>query len=142
MLNVLVPWLKAIHFASLLIWSACLIAMPALFAAHRGIVGLEDGLMTRATTRFVYIALASPAAIIAIASGAALIHPTNAYAGWLPLKLTLVALMTAQHLLYGRCVILLHDKPSAWPTRYPLLLALLPTPLIVGVLYLVLAKPL
>jgi protoporphyrinogen IX oxidase len=141
LLNAVIPWLKALHFTSLMIWSACLIAMPALFAAHRAIVGTEDAVSARAASRFMYIAIASPAAIVAIASGAALIHPTNAYAGWMPLKLTLVALMTAHHLLCGRSVIALHDHPSAWPARHPVILALAPTPLIIGVLYLVLAKP-
>lgn len=135
------PWLKAIHFAALLVWSGSLFALPALFAAHRSVAGPVAEADARAMTRFAYIAVASPAAIIAIASGAALIHPTGAYAGWLALKLTLVALMAGFHLLLGRSVIVLHDRPRAWPARHALLLAFAPAPLIAGVLYLVLAKP-
>lgn len=139
--------MKVIHFASLLVWSGCLFALPALFAAHRAVGKPLDAtniqaIDMRAMTRFTYIAVASPAAILAIASGTALIHPTGAYAGWMPLKLTLVALMTGLHLLLGRSMIVLHDRPRAWPARHSLLLALAPAPLIVGVLYLVLAKPL
>lgn len=137
----LAPWLKALHFASLLTWSACLFAMPAIFAAHLSIAGPQDAVNARAMTRFAYIAIASPAAIVAIASGAALIHPTRAYSGWLPLKLTLVMLMAGFHVLCGRIAILLHDEPDAWPARHPVLLGLVPAPLIAGVLYLVLAKP-
>lgn len=142
MLEVLTPWLKALHFVSLFIWSACLFSLPAIFAAHRSIATVEDAIQLRAATRFAYIAIASPAAILAIASGTALIYPTSAYGGWLPLKLTLVACMSAFHVALGRITLMLHDNPKAWPTRVHALLAIVPAPLVLGVLYLVLAKPL
>ncbi|MFN3891293.1 MAG: CopD family protein [Beijerinckiaceae bacterium] len=137
----LLPWLKAVHFAALLIWSAGLFSMPALFAAHRTSSTPAQATDTRAVMRFTYVAVASPAATIAIASGAALIHPTGAYSGWLALKLALVAVMTGLHILCGRSVVALQDRPRAWPGRYWLALALAPAPPITGVLYLVLAKP-
>jgi uncharacterized integral membrane protein (TIGR00701 family) len=142
LLDVLTPWLKALHFVSLFIWSACLFSLPAIFAAHRSIATVEEAIQLRAATRFAYIAIASPAAITAIASGTALIYPTSAYGGWLPLKLTLVAFMSAFHVALGRITLMLHDNPKAWPTRFHALLALAPAPLVLGVLYLVLAKPL
>jgi protoporphyrinogen IX oxidase len=95
----------------------------------------------RAMTRIVFIGIASPAAIIAIISGSALVVVAAAHGGWLALKLTAVALMVMFHVYCGSLVAAFRLFPVK---RNPTLLhalVIVPTVLVPVVFYLVLAKP-
>ena len=138
----LIPWLKTVHIAALIVWSACLFALPALYAGFPDLRDPRGMLRHRAMARFTFIAIASPAAVIAIIAGTLLIHPTGSYAGWLVLKLGVVAMMVFFHVVCGRIVVMLHDHPRAWAARTHRWLLAVPLILIPTVLFLVLAKPL
>lgn len=137
----LIPWLKTIHITALIVWSAGLFALPAIYAAYPGLDHPRAMRRLRATARFTFIAIASPAAVITIIAGTLLIHPTGSYAGWLVVKLMAVALMVLFHVACGRIVVLLHHRPDLWAARTHHTLLLFPILLIAAVLYLVLAKP-
>lgn len=135
-------WLKVVHISALVFWCAGLFYLPGLFAAHARPLHRWDFHRLRAQSRTAYIGVASPAAIIAIASGTALIFVRGIEEGWLPLKLTLVALLTAVHLLDG-WLLARHAERSVH--HHPAILGLMvfaPALLIAGILWLVLAKPL
>jgi uncharacterized membrane protein len=135
------PWIKFVHLAALLAWCACLLALPSLLALFPLAHGRVNRRRLRAATRFVYIALASPAAVLAVVSGTALIHLMNAYAPWFFAKLTLVAAMVLFHAGCGKLVLVLRERPRCWPPGLLLAMAGLPLALILGVLWLVLAQP-
>lgn len=135
-----VPWLMALHITALLLWCAALFALPGLLAACRA--GQDDEHRLRGMTRFTYLMLASPAAVIAVISGTLLIYPTEAYSGWLALKLTAVAGLVLFHVLCGRLIVALLEQPQLWSVRIFHALVGLPAVLVVVILWLVLAKPL
>lgn len=136
-------WLMAMHIVSLLIWSAGLFYIPALCSSGVSDVDRVAMRRIRVHTRFVFIAVASPAAVLTIISGGVLIYATQASGEWFAAKLTLVALMAMFHGFCGHMLAQLghegrHHKRfnslSVWTILAPVLL-------IPAVLWLVLAKP-
>ncbi|MFN4087608.1 MAG: CopD family protein [Alphaproteobacteria bacterium] len=141
-MTTLIPWLKSLHIAALVVWAACLFVLPALYAGFPALADAGATRRLRAMARFTFIAIASPAAVIAIAAGTLLIHPTASYEGWLVLKLGLVLLMVLFHVVCGRLVVVLHHRPDIWSVGTHLWLTAVPALLVPPILYLVLAKPL
>jgi putative membrane protein len=135
------PWIKFVHLAALMVWCACLIALPSLLALMPMAEGRVTRRRVRAATRFVYIAVASPAAVVAVVSGTALIHLMQVYAPWFFAKLTLVAAMVLFHASCGKLVLVLRERPAGCAPGFLVALAVLPCALILGVLWLVLAQP-
>ena len=61
----LIPWLKSVHIAALIVWCGCLFALPALYAGFPDLRDPRGMLRHRAMARFTFIAIASPAAVVA-----------------------------------------------------------------------------
>jgi len=136
-----VAWLKALHIVTLLVWCAGLFYLPGLFAAHpRTPIGPEFRRL-RAITRFTFVVIASPAAVLAILSGTALVYATGVEGAWMVLKLGAVTLMVLFHLYCGRVLGLLGHSPASRSPAAHLALLLPPALLIPAVLWLVLGKP-
>ncbi|KQP43169.1 CopD family protein [Pseudorhodoferax sp. Leaf274] len=141
LLAIWAPWIKFVHLSTLAAWCACLIALPPLLALYPVTRGRVSRHRLKAGTRFVYIALASPAAVLAVVSGTALIHVMGAYAPWLAAKLTLVTGMVFFHATCGKMLLVLREQPRRWSAGFFVGLAAVPLVLILGVLWLVLAQP-
>jgi len=142
----LAVWLKALHIAALAIWGGGLLALPGLSAREFQKADAEAAdpygrLWTHRMSRFVYDTIVSPAAVLAIASGTALIFVTMPLDGWLFLKLAAVAGLVVTHMLVGR-LIDQTEAPQFEATR-PVALALLFSTIvfILLILWLVLQKP-
>ena len=89
--------LKFIHLATIVLWSGGLIVMPFLYWQRRGVpVGPELDRLHR-FARFVFVAMTSPAAVIAIGSGTALIFLQTTFLEWFSLKMVLVGGMVILH---------------------------------------------
>lgn len=142
-MDLTVAWLKSIHVAALVLWSAGLLYLPGLFATHhdpeRADVRAYHRL--RAITRFTYIGVTSPAAVVAILSGSLLVWLRDVSGGWLPLKLTAVTGLVAYHAFCGYVLARLRGEHGFGASAL-LSLTLVPLVLIPVVLWLVLAKPL
>jgi protoporphyrinogen IX oxidase len=140
-MDLTLAWVKGIHIIALVIWCAGLLYLPGLFVIHCEPRDLRPFHRLRAMSRFSYIVITSPAAIIAIISGSVLIWLADPRGGWLPVKLTAVAGLAAYHTLCGHILSELRE-PDGF-RRGPLLgLVVVPILLIPMVLWLVLAKPL
>ncbi|MVW78278.1 hypothetical protein GOQ28_04995 [Bordetella sp. 02P26C-1] len=135
-------WLLFLHVAALTVWSAALLYLPVVFSMNRGLQR-SAAVRLRVMTRLAFIALASPAAVLAIVTGSALVYITHATGIWLAAKLLLVALMAAFHVYCGRTLTVLGHEGSDKKRRRSVGLWVLGVPvlLISGVLWLVLAKP-
>jgi len=145
----MVAALKYLHLAAMLCWCAALVALPVLLHVYGAIWRRHSGsgqtearyAEFRLITHYGYIGFATPAAVIAIAAGTALIFAGQVFDLWFVAKLALVAGMTLVHAWIGHLVLSsgenrgLHRMPSA---LWGLWLGL---PLMAGVLWLVLAKP-
>jgi protoporphyrinogen IX oxidase len=133
---------KLIHIAAIVVWAAGLLYLPGLFAAHPQCAGSDaEFRRLRQQTRLVYVALMSPAAVIAVVSGTVLVYLATAIGGWIVLKLAAVAGMVLLHVYMGRLLGVLLEQPGL---RRPIAHRLLMVPavlLIVAVITLVSWKP-
>ncbi len=136
-----VLWMKLLHLATLAMWSAGLVALPVLFSCFPRTEHAVEVRRLRAMTRYGFIVVVSPAAVLTIISGTALIYLRGVEGSWLMLKLTLVALMVAFHVLCGWMIGRLHDQPRLWPAARQLSLTLAPLAIVPTVFWLVLGKP-
>lgn len=136
-------WLMGGHIALLIVWSAGLFYVPVLCSGDRKGMDRIAAHHTRIMTRFVFVAIASPAAVLTIVTGGALVYVTGASGDWLAAKLTCVALMAVFHGYCGHMLVLLGLEGSRGKRLHSLSVWLIVTPavLIFVVLWLVLAKP-
>ncbi|WP_332675143.1 CopD family protein [Aromatoleum sp.] len=138
------PLLKLLHFAGLICWCGALLYLPALVAA----AGDENSQyrVDRAwMARQLFIAFATPAALIAIGTGTALFLRDGIVAPWLVLKLVAVAGMTVCHIGCGGLILRIErhlelDQPPAgiWLSVFT---GIVSAAFIGAALWLVLAKP-
>jgi putative membrane protein len=125
-------------------WFAGLFYLPRLFVYHAmsdDVVGIER---FKIMERKLYRAIMTPAAVIAIASGIALIaFDAGAYlrAGWMQLKLILVTALVGYHLYSGK---LLTDFLTDRNTRGDVFFRWfneIPAVILIAVVILVVVKP-
>lgn len=102
----LFAWIKALHIIFMVCWFAGIFYLPRLFVNHamepHGPVHERLCLMERKLYRFV-----TPFALLTVGLGMWLLFANSSYyfaAGWMHLKLTLVALLIAYHVSCGRIV--------------------------------------
>lgn len=138
-------WLKILHIGALSIWCGGLLALPGLLAReYRAPDGDAEGLghlWQHRMSRFAYDVIVSPAAVIAIASGTALLFVTRPLEGWMFLKLAAVAGLVVTHMAVGRVIDRI-EAPDLRPTRrLATMLVAAAATFIVLILWLVLQKP-
>ncbi len=134
-------WLKGAHIVTLALWAGGLFALPLLLAVQPDLSERSAYLRLRAMSRFAYLALISPAAILAIVTGSALIPLADIEGSWLALKLTGVAGMALFHTLCGHFLSELRFEPGAYRPGLLKALVVVPLLLIAAVLWVILARP-
>jgi uncharacterized membrane protein len=92
-------------------------------------------------TRFVYVVMTSPAAVVAVGSGTALIFLQTTFNEWFSLKMVLVGAMVMLHVLAGLTLATVFDARGRFGGLACSALTLAYLGLIVGILWVVLAKP-
>lgn len=136
--------LKAVHIIGLVVWCAGLIALPIIVQAY----GRTANVRTQAgysefrlLTHRGYVELVTPAAVIAVGAGTALIFLEGVREPWMMAKLAAVAGMAICHAWIGHMVSMTGEHNGAYrlPTPVPVLFGAVG--LMGVVLWLVLAKP-
>jgi protoporphyrinogen IX oxidase len=140
-LQTFVPHLKALHLVFLCIWVAGLYALPRMLARHDRAIAQEEFTQIRRATHFGYVWVISPAAILAIASGSALVFLREVFTGWAFAKFVLVALLVGVHAWIGHTIIAVAETEGQHEPPEPLIPTLVISGLVVSILCLVLAKP-
>ena len=133
--------LKFIHLATIALWSGGLLALPFLMWQRRLLPEGPDLDRLHRITRLVYVELSSPAAFLAIASGTGLIFAQATFSEWFTIKMALVGLMAALHVVSG---LVIHKLFLPGGTFGRLSLVSLSSGyliLILGIIWVVLAKP-
>ncbi|WP_420225044.1 CopD family protein [Pigmentiphaga litoralis] len=133
--------IKALHIAALVIWCGGLFYLPGMFMLHPRASDRADFHRLRMLTRFTFAFIVSPAAVIAIISGTALVHYRHASGEWLMWKLLFVCLMVFFHLYCGGLVARLGRERNAHGRSWSAALLAVPSLLIPLVLWMVLGKP-
>ncbi|MBD3894801.1 CopD family protein [Halomonas sp. ML-15] len=136
------PWIKFVHIAALVCWCGALLYLPALLMAsvrQRADGGFDHD--APPIPRFLFNSAATPAALLAIASGTLLFLIYGLAGGWLVLKLAAVMGMVLCHALCGWLI--LRVEQNHWRGVWTLsaLTAALASLLMLTVIALVLAKP-
>ena len=145
----IVALLKYLHLAAMLCWCASLIALPLLLSLYGGAWRRDRGSEKlqaryaefRLITHYGYVAFATPAAVIAIAAGTGLIFAADIFDLWFVAKLALVSGMALVHAWIGHFILVSAEHRGMQNLPSPLIPLALAIPLMVGVLWLVLAKP-
>lgn len=133
--------MKALHIASLALWVGALIGQPLLLARHRRAEEQEEFARVRRFAHFSYIGVTTPAAVIAVGSGTALIFLREVFEPWLYLKLLVVGLLVMFHALVGHLNVKVGEESGRFrpPRGLPLTMLVVATSTVI--LLLVLAKP-
>ena len=133
-------WVKILHVSAMVLWFAGLFFLPRLFVArHRGERDAAAAYFN-GTANTLYFRLATPAALVAVASGMALIAygPTGA---WLVMKLVVVTGAVFLHLYMG---VVLYELGQGRDRHGPLVYRVLgwaPLVLVLAIAALTGAKP-
>jgi uncharacterized membrane protein len=133
-------WLKAIHVIAIAVWAGGLIWLPGMLVRGRGRSRAELVHIHR-FGRFGFDVLVTPAAVIAVASGTALIFSAGVAEGWLYVKLAAIAGMVVLHLMIGSYLDWEVRRARAPGRAMRLAMAAASAALAALVLWLVLAKP-
>lgn len=134
-------WLKFLHVAAIAVWSAGILCLPGLYL-RRATVRMGDDLhRLQAMVRFLYVAVVSPAAFIAVASGTALIFLRETFEPWFSLKLVLVGLLVLAHIVTGLVIIRLFEKGNVYPVWRFVTVTVATLGIVSAILVVVLAKP-
>ena len=136
-----IPHVKALHLIFLCIWVAGLFALPRMLARHDRAIVQDEFTQIRRATHFGYVWVITPAAVMAIASGTALVFLREVFTGWAFAKFVLVALLVAMHAWVGHTIIAVAETEGQHQPPEPLVPTILILVLVIGILGLVLAKP-
>lgn len=134
--------LKFFHIAALSIWCAGLIGLPLLLARHKPTDDQAEFSRMRIVTHQAYVMVVTPAAVIAISLGTALVFLRDVFVPWMFAKLVFVGLLVLVHAWIGHVTINVgeqqgdYNPPPAGPLVAASVVAMLAT------LVLVLGKPL
>ncbi|MGY6645604.1 MAG: CopD family protein [Salinarimonas sp.] len=140
----MIALLKALHIAALSIWCAGLVLLPVLmqFNGRGEAIRHQEGYtLFRRISHFGYTIVITPAAIIAVAAGTALILMMELVSPWLLAKLVAVCGMVLVHAWLGHLIVRSGEGAGDYRMPPPLIALVLGVPLMLTVLWLVLAKP-
>ncbi len=137
------PWFKFLHIIALVSWCGLLLYLPALLCQQARPERVAQGFSPGAPPlpRLVYNSLASPAALLAIASGTLLFLLHGLSGSWLVLKLLAVSVMVLAHGLCGWLLLRLEQRRPRGVVGGALLSAGMAGVAMLAVVGLVLAKP-
>lgn len=137
----ILTWVKGLHIAALIFWCAGLVALPLMLSKHKPDEAQADYARLRLLTHHGYTYIVTPAAVVAVAAGTALIFLRGVFEPWMFAKLVAVGLLVSLHALMGHTVVLMSERRGEYtpPSSKPLVGGTLATMTVV--LILVLGKP-
>jgi len=132
---------KFLHIAALSIWCAGLVALPLLLARHHPADNQSEFARTRLVTHQVYVAIVTPAAVIAITMGTALIFLRGVFVPWMFAKLAVVGLLVLMHAWIGHITVKVGEERGDYRSPPAGLLVGSSLLVMLAILILVLGKP-
>jgi protoporphyrinogen IX oxidase len=137
-------WLRALHIMAFTAWMAGMWYLPRLMVYHAGVaVGSEASETFKTMERRLLKAITTPAMAVTLLAGVALASVQGQWQdGWLHAKLALVLLMLACHGVLARHVRRFQADERPRPASWYRAFNEAPTLLFVGIVLLVILKPL
>ncbi|MBA3623515.1 MAG: CopD family protein [Methylibium sp.] len=133
--------IKALHIVALIVWCAGLLALPLLLTKHDPLHSQTAYARLRELSQFAYTAVVTPAAVITIAAGTALIFMRGVFAPWMFAKLAAVGLLVVLHAWQSFVLIKMGETAGQDRAPHAGLMIVLTIPVMAIVLVLVLARP-
>lgn len=99
------PWLKLLHMGAVIVWCGALLYLPLMLVSATAPASATSPALPRRWPRQVFIGLATPAGLLAIASGTLIFALQGPLAPWLMFKLGFVGLLVLGHGACGMLVL-------------------------------------
>ena len=140
---------KSIHLIAVISWMAGLLYLPRIFVYHSEAVQnnkSEDLIFTfKVMERRLFIYIMNPAMIVSWIFGFLLIHTIsfdNLGFFWLQLKLIFVIILTIYHFFLFQCLRKFAENNNSYSSRFYRIINEIPTILLIGIIIIVVFKPL
>ena len=141
--------IKSIHLIAVVSWMAGLLYLPRIFVYHSEAVQnnkTEDLMSTfKVMERRLFIYIMNPAMIVSWIFGILLIHTIgmdNFGSIWLQLKLAFVIILTIYHFFLFQCLRKFAENSNTYSSRFYRIINEIPTVLLIGIILVVVFKPL
>ena len=140
---------KSIHLIAIISWMVGLLYLPRIFVYHCEAVAnnkSEDLTSTfKVMERRIFIYIMNPAMIVSWIFGVLLIHAIgidNFGFLWLQLKLLFVVILTIYHLFLFQCLRKFAKNNNSYSPKFYRIINEIPTVLLIGIILVVVFKPL
>jgi putative membrane protein len=137
---------KSLHLISVISWMAGLLYLPRLFVYHAETINNEEKTETfKLMEKRLFIYIMNPAMILSWLFGVLLIYSIGfesfAYL-WLQLKIAMVLLLTFYHFFLFYCLKSLDHDYSKYSPKFYRFINEIPTLFLIGIIFIVVFKPL
>ena len=140
---------KSIHLIAVISWMAGLLYLPRIFVYHSEAVKnnkSEDLMETfKVMERRLFVYIMNPAMILSWIFGTLLIHTVgidNFGSIWLQLKLVFVIILTIYHFFLFQCLRKFAENKNTYSSKFYRIINEIPTVLLIGIVLVVVFKPL
>ena len=140
---------KSIHLIAVVSWMAGLLYLPRIFVYHNeSIVNKKSEDLTstfKVMERRLFIYIMNPAMILSWIFGVLLIHTIgmdNFGFLWLQLKLLFVVILTIYHFFLFQCLRKFNENSNSLSPKFYRIINEIPTVLLIGIILIVVFKPL
>ena len=140
---------KSIHLIAVISWMAGLLYLPRIFVYHSEALqnNKSDHLIEtfKVMERRLLIYIMNPAMIVSWLFGLFLIHtigPDNFGSFWLQLKLIFVIILTIYHFFLFQCLRKFTENNNSYSPKFYRIINEIPTVLLIGIILVVVFKPL
>ena len=140
---------KSIHLIAVISWMAGLLYLPRIFVYHSEAVqnNKSEDLMSafKVMERRLFIYIMNPAMILSWIFGFFLIYTIgvdNFDFLWLQLKLIFVVILTIYHFFLFQCLGKFADNNNSYTSKFYRIINEIPTVLLIGIILIVVFKPL
>ena len=137
---------KSLHLISIISWMAGLLYLPRLFVYHAETKNnVEKKETFKIMERRLFLYIMNPAMILSWIFGILLIHSIgleNFTYLWLQLKLVMVFFLTVYHFFLFLCLNNLSQNNSKYSPKFYRIINEIPTLLLIGIIFVVVFKPL
>ena len=140
---------KSIHLIAVISWMAGLLYLPRIFVYHSEAVQnkkSEDLIETfKVMERRLLVYIMNPAMIVSWIFGVLLVHTIgmdNIGSLWLQLKLAFVIILTIYHFFLFQCLRKFAENSNIYSSKFYRIINEIPTVLLIGIVLVVVFKPL
>ena len=140
---------KSIHLIAVISWMAGLLYLPRIFVYHSEAAQnnkSEDLIETfKVMERRLFVYIMNPAMIVSWIFGVLLFHTIgvdNFGSIWLQLKLVLVIILTIYHFFLFQCLRKFVENRNTYSSKFYRIINEIPTVLLIGIILVVVFKPL